>query len=85
MATKDDICRKIEEIIPEAGKCGIDYNVEYDNKNHAWSVDLHSGKQHLKTFIEDTEAESCLGDNRCIPLGLQVGQLKRNLDLFKDS
>jgi hypothetical protein len=85
MASRDDICRKIEEIIPEAGRCGIDYNVEYDKKNHAWTVDLHQGEQHLKTFIEDNEAEICLDQERCLPLGLQIGQLKRNLTLYRQS
>lgn len=85
MATKNDICRKIEEIIPEAGKCGTDFSVEYDEANHAWSVDLHHGTIHLKTFVEDGEAESCLEGEQCIPLGLQIGQLKRNLDLYKQS
>ncbi|WP_136808616.1 hypothetical protein [Desulfosediminicola flagellatus] len=85
MATKEDICRKIEQVIPEAGKCGIDYSVEYDKINHAWSVDLQKGGQHLKTFIEDEEAQSCLNKDKCIPVGLQIGQLKRNLGLFKHS
>lgn len=85
MATKEDICRKIEQVIPEAGRCGIDYSVEYDKKNHAWTVDLQSGQQHLKTFIEDDEAQNCVDKDRCIPVGLQIGQLKRNLRLFKHS
>lgn len=41
MASKEDICRKIEKIIPEAGKCGIDFKVDYDKANHCWAVDLH--------------------------------------------
>lgn len=82
MATKNDICRKIEEIIPEAGKCNIDFSVEYDKQNKAWAVDLHRGNQHLKTFIEDNDATDCLEKNKCVPLGLQIGELKRNLRLI---
>lgn len=85
MTSKEDICRKIEEIIPEAGRCGIDFSVDYDQQNHAWFVDLHQGRLHLKTFIEDTEAENCLDNEKCIPLGLQIGQLRRNLNLFGKS
>jgi hypothetical protein len=85
MASKEDICRKIEKIMPEAGKCGRDFSVEYDSSNHAWVVDLHQGRVHLKTFVEDTEAENCLAGDRCIPLGLQIGQLKRNIDLYRTS
>ena len=85
MASKEDICRKIETIIPQAGKCGIDFLVEYDDTNHAWSVDLKDGRQHLRTFVDDGEAEDCLGKDRCIPLSLQIGQLKHNLELYHDS
>ncbi len=85
MLSKEQICRKIENVIPEAGKCGRDFSVMYDQDNHAWSVDLRQGKVHLKTFIEETEAESCLDKEKCIPLGLQVGQLKRNLKLYTQS
>ena len=81
MITKQDICQKIQEVFPEAGACGIDYDVEFDSKNQAWTVDLHHGSHHLKTFIEIDEANSCLKGKSCLPLGLQIGQLKRNFDL----
>jgi len=85
MASKEDVCKKIESIIPEAGKCGVDFQVAYDQDNHAWTVDLKDGNQHLKTFVEDVEAEDCLGKERCIPLSLQIGQLKHNLELYHNS
>ncbi|BDD86455.1 hypothetical protein [Desulfofustis limnaeus] len=85
MASKNDICRKIESIMPEAGACDRDFTVEYDERNHAWSVDLHRGDIHLKTFVEENEAETCLNKDRCLPLGLQIGQLKRNLELYRQS
>ena len=85
MASKKDICRKIEELIPEAGRCGIDFQVEYDDANHCWSVDLQEGDHHMRTFVEEFEAEDCLGKEKCIPLGLQIGQLKDNLKLYHDA
>ena len=85
MASKEDVCRKIESIIPQAGKCGIDFLVEYDKANHAWAVDMKDGDHHLKTFVEDVEAEECLDKDRCIPLSLQIGQLKNNLKLYHQS
>ncbi|WP_136798894.1 MULTISPECIES: hypothetical protein [Desulfosediminicola] len=82
MASKEDICRKIEQVIPEAGKCGIDYKVEYDDTNHCWAVDMQESGHHLKTFIEKFEAEECIGNEKCIPVGVQIGQLKENLKLY---
>jgi len=81
MITKQDICKKIEEVFPQAGACGIDYDVDFDESNKAWTVDLHHGSHHLKTFIETDEANSCLEGKMCLPLGLQVAQLKRNFEL----
>lgn len=81
MVTKQEICKKIEEVFPEAGVCGIDFDVEFDDKNKAWAVDLHHGAHHLKTFIEIDEAANCVEGEKCIPLGIQIGQLKRNFEL----
>lgn len=81
MITKEKLCKKIEEVFPQAGACGIDFDVQYDEENKAWSVDLHHGSHHLKTFIEVSEADSCLEGKFCIPLGMQIAQLKHNFDL----
>ncbi len=85
MATKNDICKKIESVIPEAGACGKDFSVEYNEEVKAWEVDLHQGQYHLKTFLETSEADSCLDQGQCIPLGLQISQLKNNLELYRHS
>lgn len=81
MVTKEELCKKIEEVFPEAGVCGIDFDVEFDKENKAWAVDLHHGQHHLKTFIDIDEAASCVDGKTCIPLAMQVAQLKRNFDL----
>lgn len=82
MVTRKQICSKIESIHPDMGVCGRDYEVSFDRKQKAWSVDYHEGKHHLKTFLEADEADSCLEKDRCIPLALQVGQLKENFKKY---
>lgn len=82
MMNKKQICRKIEEVIPEAGKCDVDFHVEYDEKNKAWVVDLQDGSHRLRTFLEDHDTEECLERDHCLPLGLQIGVLKHNLKLY---
>jgi hypothetical protein len=81
MVTRQELCKKIEEVFPDAGLCGVDFDVNFDEKNKAWAVDLHHGTHHLKTYIEIDEADNCLEGKSCLPLGLQVGQLKHNFDL----
>jgi len=38
--------------------------------------------RHLRTFVDVDEASVCLEGKLCIPLGVQVGQLKHNFDLL---
>jgi hypothetical protein len=81
MITKQELCKKIEEVFPDIGVCGVDIDVEYDEEAKAWVVDLHHENHRLRTFIEADEAKSCMEGNICIPLGMQLAQLKRNFDL----
>ena len=81
MITKTELCNKIEDVYPEAGVCGVDFDVDYDHCADAWVVDLHQGKHHLKTFIERDDADQCLIGKKCLPLGLKVAQLKYNFEL----
>jgi len=80
MLTKEQLCKKIEDVAPGIGVCGVDLNVDYDKENRAWTVDLKRGERHLKTFLENPEAESCVLGKKCISLGVQIGQLRSNLD-----
>lgn len=79
MLTNRDVCNKITEVFPEIGACGIDLDVNYDDLNRAWAVDLKRGEHHLKTFLEIDEAERCAAGN-CVSLGLQVAQLRTNIE-----
>ena len=82
MTTNRELCNKITEVFPEIGVCGIDLNVDYDKDVKAWAVDLKRNGHHLKTFLEINEADSCVEGKECVSLGLQVGQLRKNIDLM---
>lgn len=82
MITRKELCKKIEAMNPGLGACGTGYDVSFDRKVKAWAVDINRGKYHLKTFVETQEADSCLHGDRCIPLGLQVGQLQINFEKY---
>ena len=82
MVTKQELCKKIQEVHPDIGVCGIDFTVEFDNKARAWVVDFNHGNQHLRTFVEDNEADSCLTKDRCLSLALQISQLRVNFEKY---
>ncbi len=79
MYDKDELCRKIKDIYPDIGECGIDVKVDYDNEKKAWIVDLKKDRHELKTHLEPEDAETCMQGKQCIGLGLQIAQLKENI------
>ena len=80
MIDKNELCEKIRSIYPDIGECGIDVNVEYDENNKRWVVDLKQGERELKTFLEDGDAENCLNGIQCVSLGVEIAQLKGNIE-----
>lgn len=80
MPTKEELCEKIKAVFPEIGACGINLRVDYDGNNKAWVVDLKKDNHELKTFLEESEAQQCMDGKQCVSLGLQIGQLRKNIE-----
>lgn len=80
MIDKAELCDKIRELYPDIGECGIDVDVEYDEAQKAWVVDLKKGKQRLKTYLEDNDADSCMLGKKCVGLGIEIAQLRGNIE-----
>ncbi|MBW2644738.1 MAG: hypothetical protein JRE23_00920 [Deltaproteobacteria bacterium] len=80
MHDKKELCEKIKSVFPDIGECGIDVNVEYDETKKAWVVDLKKDKHELKTHLEDKDADECMAGKQCVSLGLQIGQLRANIE-----
>ena len=80
MVDKDELCKKIRKLYPDIGECGIDINVVFDELNERWSVDLKKGSHKLKTYLENGDAESCLQGKQCVSLGIEISQLRGNIE-----
>jgi hypothetical protein len=80
MIDKKLLCQKIREIYPDIGECGIDVNVEFDEENQRWAVDLKKDAHQLKTYLEEGDAELCLMDKQCVGLGIEISQLRGNIE-----
>ncbi|MBW2432911.1 MAG: hypothetical protein JRF36_04875 [Deltaproteobacteria bacterium] len=80
MIDKKELCQKIIELYPDIGQCGIDVNVEYDQDQNSWVVDLKKDKIELKTFLEEGDAEKCMLGEQCVSLGIEIAQLKGNIE-----
>ena len=80
MYDKAELCEKIRSIYPDIGECGIDIDVNYDQDQKSWVVYLKKDKHELKTFLEERDAERCLLGERCVGLGIEIAQLRANID-----
>ena len=79
MLDKQKLCEKIKSIYPEIGACGINVEIDFDEKKQAWIIDLKKGSHHLKTYLEPTDADACMQGKQCIYLGTQISQLVENI------
>jgi hypothetical protein len=80
MYDKAELCEKIRTIYPDIGECGIDIDVNFDQDQKSWVVYLKKDKHELKTFLEDGDAERCLLGEKCVGLGIEIAQLRANID-----
>ncbi len=80
MYSRDELCKKITDIYPEIGQCGIDIDVSYDDEKKAWVVDLIKDSHELKHYLDLPEADQCMEGEKCVPLGLEIAQLKKNIE-----
>lgn len=80
MIDKNELCRKITEIYPDIGQCGIDVGVEFDEPSRRWTVELKKDSHQLKTYLEEDDARLCLEGKQCVSLGIEIGQLRSNVE-----
>lgn len=80
MLDKAELCEKIRTIYPDIGECGIDVDVEYEEDQKAWVVQLKKDSHELKTYLEDGDAELCMLDKKCVRLSIEIAQLKGNIE-----
>jgi len=79
MYDKKKLCNKIIDIYPEIGQCGIDVDVNFNDKKNVWIVDLKKGKHKLQHHLEIPDADQCVEGKQCVSLGLEIAQLKKNI------
>jgi hypothetical protein len=84
MIDKSELCKKIIALYPDIGQCGIDVNVEFDKEQNTWVVNLKKDKHELKTFLEEGDADKCMLGEQCVSLGIEIAQLKGNIERMPD-
>ena len=84
MINKAELCKKITEIYPDIGQCGIDLDVEFDEQQDRWVVHLEKNEHRVKTFLEEGDAELCLMGRQCVSLGIEISQLRDTAERYPE-
>lgn len=84
MIDKAELCKKITEIYPDIGQCGINLDVEFDDQQNRWVVHLSKDEHQVKTFLEEGDAELCLMGRQCVSLGIEINQLRDTAERYPD-
>jgi hypothetical protein len=80
MYNRQELCEKITQIYPEIGECGIDLDVYFDEEKKVWVIELTKDSHELKHYLDLPEADDCMEGNKCVPLGLEIAQLRKNIE-----
>jgi hypothetical protein len=79
MFNAQQLCKKITDIYPEIGSCGVDIKVTKDHSENTWVIHLKKKSHNLNHFLEIKDAEKCMDGKQCVALGLDIAQLKKNI------
>ncbi|WP_028317147.1 hypothetical protein [Desulfobulbus elongatus] len=80
MYTEKELCGKITSIYPDIGTCGIDIKVDFNATEKTWMVHLKKGSHSLDHFLEVMDADSCMEGRQCVALGLEIAQMRKNIE-----
>jgi hypothetical protein len=80
MNDKEELCRKLTEIYPEIEECGIEIDFYFDGEKKAWVVDLVKDAHEFIHYLDAPEAKDCLEGTKSASLGLEIAQLKKNIE-----
>jgi hypothetical protein len=80
MISKEELCKKITDTYPDIGVCGLDIDVTHDDKKKVWVVDLKKEGHELQHHLAYPDAEDCMAGKQCVSLGLEIAQLKKNIE-----
>jgi len=80
MIDKMKLCQKITELYPDIKGCGIDVEAFYSKTKDTWIVELKKDEHFLKHYLAEQDAKDCIDGRQCIALGLEIAQLRKNID-----
>jgi len=69
---------KILEIYPEIATYAVIRSLTFDDEKKTYVFKLTKGPHELSTYIDQADADACMGGKECIHLGVQIRQFLEN-------
>ena len=63
---KEELCKKIQEIYPDIGQCGINLDVTYDEEKKAWAVNLERKGKRLSHYLDEEDIKACMEGRKTV-------------------
>jgi len=80
--TKEDLKTKLLEMYPEIQTFGLSLSLELDKGKDAWVVSFEKGGHRRHAFLDRKDADSCIGGNVCVYLGVLIAQYIKDMELL---
>jgi hypothetical protein len=80
--TKEDLKTKLLEMYPEIQTFGLSLSLELDKGKDAWVVSFEKGGHRRHAFLDRKDADSCIGGNVCVYLGVLITQYIKDMELL---
>ena len=80
--TKEDLEKKLLEMYPEIQTFGLSLSLELDKGKDAWVVSFEKGGHRRHAFLDRKDADSCIGGNVCVYLGVLIAQYIKDMELL---
>jgi len=80
--TKEDLEKKLLEMYPEIQAFGLSLSLELDKGKDAWVVSFQKGGHRRHAFLDRKDADSCIGGNVCVYLGVLIAQYIKDMELL---
>ena len=81
-STKEDLTKKLLEMYPEIKAFGLSLSLEVDKRKDAWVVSFEKGAHRRHAFLDKKDADSCIGGNVCVYLGMLIAQYIKDMELL---
>jgi hypothetical protein len=76
----DELKAKIVDFYPEIEKHQLDTSLTFDKEKKAYVIKIKKGEHALTTFLDKPDADSCMDGNKCVYLGLHIGEFVKNFE-----